>query len=157
SPSSIHRKPAAVPAFAPSPSSSIHNYANRIATPTSANNAPISPVSSASSQALPSIPIGPPSVAPAIPQSSSTRMPLSKAQIDAALKRCLELQNTATSLHEKRPFAALLLGPDNATVLLTHFSISHVQHAETELARLASIHFSQKYLESCTLVSTWEP
>ena len=73
------------------------------------------------------------------------------------MKACLDLQNTATTLHEKRPFAAVLLGPDNTTVLLTHYSISHVQHAETELARLATIHFSQKYLASCTLVSTWEP
>jgi tRNA(Arg) A34 adenosine deaminase TadA len=73
------------------------------------------------------------------------------------MKKCLELQNIATKLHEKRPFAALLLAPDNTTVLLTHYSISHVQHAETELARLASIHFSQKYLAGCTLVSTWEP
>jgi tRNA(Arg) A34 adenosine deaminase TadA len=84
-------------------------------------------------------------------------MPLTKEQIDTAMGACLDLQKTATTLHDKRPFAALLLGPDNSTILLTHYSISHVQHAETELARLASIHFSQKYLASCTLVSTWEP
>jgi len=83
--------------------------------------------------------------------------PLTQAQIDAALGKCLDLQNTGVSLHSKRPFAALLLGPDNSTVLLTHLSISHVQHAEAELARLASIHYSQPYLWSCTLVSTWEP
>jgi len=82
---------------------------------------------------------------------------LTKDQIDAAMNQCLALQINASTLHEKRPFAAFLLGPDKSTVLLTHFSISHVQHAETELARLASIHFSQKYLATCTLVSTWEP
>lgn len=85
------------------------------------------------------------------------RKPPSEAQINAALKSCLDQQIAATTYHEKRPFAALLLGPDNTTVLLTHYSISHVQHAEAELARLASIHFSQKYLAACTLVSTWEP
>jgi tRNA(Arg) A34 adenosine deaminase TadA len=82
---------------------------------------------------------------------------MTRDQIDAALKACLELQKTAATQHEKKPFAALLLGPDNTTILLTHFSISHVQHAESELARLAAVHFSQKYLAKCTLVSTWEP
>ena len=92
-----------------------------------------------------------------VSKSQPSRTPLTKAQISTAMKACLDLQKTATSLHEKRPFAALLLGPDNTTVLLTHFSISHVQHAEAELARLASVHFSQPYLAACTLVSTWEP
>ena len=96
-------------------------------------------------------------VSTSISSGEPTRAPLSKPQIDAAVSTCLALQNTATSLHDKRPFAALLLGPDNATILLTHYSISHVQHAETELARLATIHFSQKYLAACTMVSTWEP
>ena len=85
------------------------------------------------------------------------RLPLSTTQIDAALQMCLSLQISGANLHDKRPFAALLLGPDNTTVLLTHLSISHVQHAETELARLASVHYSQSYLWACTLVSTWEP
>lgn len=92
-----------------------------------------------------------------VPTREPVRTPLTKNQIDSAMETCLQLQKNATTLHDKRPFAALLLGPDNVTVLLTHFSISHVQHAETELARLASIHFSQKYLAACTLVSTWEP
>ncbi|PGH02679.1 hypothetical protein AJ79_07558 [Helicocarpus griseus UAMH5409] len=60
-------------------------------------------------------------------------------------------------MHNKRPFAALLLAPDNTTVLLTHLSISHVRHAETQLARLAAEHYSESYLWRCTLVSTWEP
>lgn len=90
-------------------------------------------------------------------RTAPKRTPLTGSQIDAALRLCLELQTTATSLHQKRPFGAILLGPDNTTVLLSHFSISHVQHAETELARLSSLHFSQDYLAACTLVSTWEP
>lgn len=77
--------------------------------------------------------------------------------IDAALKACLRIQNDAVTHHSKRPFAALLLAPDNQTVLLTHNSISHYQHAESELARLAATQYAQKYLEKCTLVSTWEP
>ncbi|KIX01914.1 uncharacterized protein Z518_07853 [Rhinocladiella mackenziei CBS 650.93] len=158
SPSSIHRKPAAVPipTIVPSTSSSTHTNVIRNATPSSTSNAPFTPTSSIHSPSNQSAPAAP-STAPARPNSPLTRTPLTKAQIDAAMKDCLDLQITATSFHEKRPFAALLLAPDNTTILLTHVSISHVQHAETELARLASIHFSQKYLVACTLVSTWEP
>ena len=103
----------------------------------------------------------PPSFTPT-PSSSSYSLPaintpLTSAQIDAALQKCLDLQTAGVTLHSKRPFAALLLGPDKTTVLLSHLSISHVQHAEAELARLASIHYSQPYLWDCTLISTWEP
>ncbi|KIW25171.1 uncharacterized protein PV07_10832 [Cladophialophora immunda] len=155
----IHRKPP--PGSAPSTalsSSSIHTTLTGNAPLTLTTNPPFSPASSTSSPANLSGPKIPPTSGLNIPRTyEPTRTSLTKEQIDAALKACLDLQNNATALHEKRPFAALLLGPDNTTVLLTHFSISHVQHAETELARLATIHFSQKYLASCTLVSTWEP
>lgn len=66
-------------------------------------------------------------------------------------------QTQAVTEHGKRPFAALLLAPDNTSILASHNSISHYQHAESELARLAATQFSGKYLEKCTLVSTWEP
>ena len=79
-------------------------------------------------------------------------------QIHAALTVALfDVQENAVSNHSKRPFAAILLAPDNTTVLLTHFSIDHVNHAESCLARLAALHYSQAYLWTCTLVSTWEP
>ncbi|EXJ96005.1 hypothetical protein A1O1_01131 [Capronia coronata CBS 617.96] len=152
SPGSIHRKPANAPSpsVAPSGSSSFHASVTQN-TPPNSSKAPFTPASSTNSPARTTAPITLP------PYSHPARTPLTKTHIDAALKVCLELQKTATSLHEKRPFAALLLAPDNTTILLTHYSISHVQHAETELARLAAIHFSQKYLAACTLVSTWEP
>ena len=82
---------------------------------------------------------------------------LSNGQVDQALKRCLELQHEASNKHHKFPFAALLLGPDNDTILLTHFGLGSVQHAECELARSAAAQFSEDYLWNCTLVSTWEP
>lgn len=66
------------------------------------------------------------------------------------------VQRRATSMG-KRPFVAILVAPDNTTVLLTHQSIDHVNHAESSLARLASSHYSQSYLWTCTLYSTWEP
>ncbi|KAK5023444.1 hypothetical protein LTS07_009319 [Exophiala sideris] len=152
SPSSIQRKPAAAPnSIAPPPTSpSAHSATTHHATPSTSSNAPRTPVSS-----INSFPPSKPSTRP-VSTPAATLKPLTKAQIDAAMSTCLDVQNTATTYHEKRPFAALLLGPDNMTVLLTHFSISHVQHAETELARLASIHFSQEYLATCTLVSTEE-
>lgn len=57
----------------------------------------------------------------------------------------------------KRPFAGVLVAPDNETVLLSHQSIDHVNHAESSLARLAASHYTQEYLWQCTLYSTWEP
>lgn len=69
----------------------------------------------------------------------------------------LALQATARAEHAKRPFAAILVAPDHATVLLSHQSVSHVDHAESSLARLASLHYAQAYLWQCTLYSTWEP
>ncbi|KAK2811748.1 hypothetical protein FQN50_001786 [Emmonsiellopsis sp. PD_5] len=85
------------------------------------------------------------------------RTPLTPAQLTTAISACLTLQESGRTTHSKRPFAALLLGPDNSTILLTHLSISHIRHAESELARLASDHYSEPYLWRCTLVSTWEP
>ena len=84
------------------------------------------------------------------------RITPTKAQIDAAINKCLEIQRRAVTFG-KRPFAALLLGPDNETVLLMHQSIDQVNHAESSLARLAYSHYSKEYLWTCTLVSTWEP
>ncbi|ETI27556.1 hypothetical protein G647_00005 [Cladophialophora carrionii CBS 160.54] len=158
SPGSIHRKPppASAPSITPS-GSSIRSSVTRNDTPTSTVPVPFTPASSTSSPARPAASTPLPSVVSSAAHQDSARTPLTKEQIDAAVRICLDLQNTATSLHDKRPFAALLLGSDNSTILLSHYSISHVQHAETELARLAAIHFSQKYLASCTLVSTWEP
>ena len=83
--------------------------------------------------------------------------PLTPAQLDHHLEYTLNLQNKALQLHNKRPFAAILVAPDNEEVLLTHLSIDHVNHAESCLARLAALQYSQSYLWQCTLISTWEP
>jgi tRNA(Arg) A34 adenosine deaminase TadA len=85
------------------------------------------------------------------------RTPLTPAQIDAALDTCLKLQASATDTHEKFPCASLILGPDNETVLLTHFGLGSVRHAETEVVRLAAAQYTESYLSACTLVTTWEP
>ncbi|EME85477.1 uncharacterized protein MYCFIDRAFT_40870 [Pseudocercospora fijiensis CIRAD86] len=77
-------------------------------------------------------------------------------QIRAGIEACLVVQRRALTMG-KRPFSAALVGPDNETVLLSHQSIDHVHHAESSLARLASTHYKQEYLWTCTLYSTWEP
>ena len=80
----------------------------------------------------------------------------SNAQIHQCMEAALVVQRRAQSMG-KRPFAAVLVGPDNETVLLTHQSVDHVNHAESSLARLAACHYPQDYLWKCTLYSTWEP
>ncbi|RDW68731.1 nucleoside deaminase [Aspergillus mulundensis] len=88
---------------------------------------------------------------------NKTLLPLTPAQLNTASQKCLALQTTGRTTHSKRPFAALLLAPDNETVLLTSLSLSHVRHAECELARNAADNYAFDYLASCTIVSTWEP
>ncbi|RMZ86892.1 hypothetical protein DV736_g5881, partial [Chaetothyriales sp. CBS 134916] len=80
-----------------------------------------------------------------------------RKSIEDALQVALTFQTEAANIHSKLPSAAILLSPDKSTVLLSHFSISHVRHAESELVRLAVDHFSTSYLSNCILVSTWEP
>ncbi|KAJ5762193.1 uncharacterized protein N7511_005575 [Penicillium nucicola] len=83
--------------------------------------------------------------------------PLTTPQLEKAATKALSLQTTAQTTHHKRPFTALLLAPDNETVLATSNSLSHVRHAECELARNAADNYDWTYLARCTLVSTWEP
>lgn len=82
-------------------------------------------------------------------------MPTSE-ELAGGIGAALAVQRRALC-HSKRPFAAALVGPDNVTVLLTHQSLDHVNHAESSIARLAATHFDQPYLWTCTLYSTWEP
>jgi tRNA(Arg) A34 adenosine deaminase TadA len=82
---------------------------------------------------------------------------LTAEQLASGAAQCLALQQSGQEIHSKRPFAALLLGPDNETVLMTSLSLSHVRHAECELARNAADNYSWDYLAKCTMISTWEP
>ncbi|KAL2802515.1 cytidine deaminase-like protein [Aspergillus granulosus] len=83
--------------------------------------------------------------------------PLTPDQLSSASAKCLALQTSGRETHSKRPFAALLLAPDNSTVLMSSLSLSHVRHAECELARNAADNYDWNYLATCTMVSTWEP
>ena len=55
------------------------------------------------------------------------------------------------------PFSAILVAPDNETVLLTQGNIDTVNHAESALIRTAVTNFSADYLWNCTLYTTVEP
>lgn len=55
------------------------------------------------------------------------------------------------------PFGAILVGPDQETVLLEQCNIDTVNHAESTLARVAATNFTPEYLWGCTLYTTVEP
>jgi tRNA(Arg) A34 adenosine deaminase TadA len=55
------------------------------------------------------------------------------------------------------PFGALLIGPDDESVLLDQGNVDSVNHAEAVLAREAARRFDAATLWRCTLVTTVEP
>ena len=55
------------------------------------------------------------------------------------------------------PFGAILVGPDNKTVLMEQGNIDAVNHAESTLARLAAAKYDSQFLWGCTLYTTAEP
>lgn len=55
------------------------------------------------------------------------------------------------------PFGAILIGPDQSTVLLEQGNISAVEHAESVLARAAAERYAPEVLWQSTLVTTVEP
>lgn len=55
------------------------------------------------------------------------------------------------------PFGAILVAPDDETVLLTQGNVDTVNHAESVLIRTAVTNFSADYLWNCTLYTTVEP
>jgi tRNA(Arg) A34 adenosine deaminase TadA len=55
------------------------------------------------------------------------------------------------------PFGALLVGPDNETVLLEQGNVDSVNHAEAVLARTAASTHAAEDLWRCTLYTTVEP
>ena len=55
------------------------------------------------------------------------------------------------------PFGAILVAPDQDTVLVRQGNVNTVQHAEAELARRAYLEYDPDYLWECSLVTTFEP
>jgi tRNA(Arg) A34 adenosine deaminase TadA len=75
-----------------------------------------------------------------------------RAHLHAANEVALEAQALG-----KHPFGAVLIGPDNESVLLRQGNIDTVNHAESTLARQAASAYPPEYLARCTLVTTFEP
>ena len=61
-----------------------------------------------------------------------------------------------TASHGHHPFGAILVGPDDE-ILMRQGNINTVRHAETELARRAADAYPEKFLWTCTMVTTGEP
>ncbi|MCG9890661.1 MAG: nucleoside deaminase [Thermosynechococcaceae cyanobacterium MS004] len=55
------------------------------------------------------------------------------------------------------PFGAILVAPDQDTVLLEQGNVDSVNHAEAVLARAACTQFTRDLLWNCTIYSTVEP
>ncbi|MGA1371948.1 MAG: nucleoside deaminase [Pseudomonadales bacterium] len=77
-------------------------------------------------------------------------------QILRHLNRCNEVAMRAMALGN-HPFGAVLVGPDQETVLLEQGNINTVNHAESTLARNAATNFTPEYLWGCTLYTSVEP
>jgi tRNA(Arg) A34 adenosine deaminase TadA len=77
-------------------------------------------------------------------------------QIHCHLRRANEVAQRAASMG-RHPFGALLVGPDDETVLAEQGNINTVNHAESTLARHAADTWPGEYLARCTLVTTFEP
>lgn len=80
----------------------------------------------------------------------------SKEQILRHLRRSNAVAHRAIALGH-HPFGALLVAPDNETVLLEQCNIDTVNHAESTLARIAATNYTAEYLWQCTLYTAVEP
>jgi len=72
------------------------------------------------------------------------------------LHRSNEVARRAIALGH-HPFGAVLVGPDNETVLLEQCNIDTVNHAESTLARVAATNYTPAFLWGCTLYTAVEP
>jgi tRNA(Arg) A34 adenosine deaminase TadA len=81
---------------------------------------------------------------------------MTRAQMIAALRRADAVARRAMAMG-RHPFGAVLVAPDGETVLAEQGNIDTVHHAESTLARTASLNHPAEYLWRCTLVTTFEP
>jgi tRNA(Arg) A34 adenosine deaminase TadA len=59
--------------------------------------------------------------------------------------------------HGHHPFGAILVGPDDETVLIEQGNVSTVEHADTVLLQRAARDYSADYLWDCTIFTSVEP
>lgn len=79
-----------------------------------------------------------------------------REQVLRHLQRASAVAERATLLGH-HPFGAILVGPDQETVLMEQGNVDTVNHAEAVLARVAAMNFRPEYLWGCTLYTTVEP
>ncbi len=72
------------------------------------------------------------------------------------LRQANEIAIRAQSLGH-HPFGAILVAPDDETVLFAQGNVDVVNHAESTLIRTAVTNYSADYLWNCTLYTTVEP
>jgi tRNA(Arg) A34 adenosine deaminase TadA len=60
-------------------------------------------------------------------------------------------------IHGHHPFGAILVAPDEETVLIEQGNVSTVEHADTVLAQRAARDYSPNYLWDCTIYTSVEP
>ncbi|MBP6902433.1 MAG: nucleoside deaminase [Burkholderiaceae bacterium] len=77
-------------------------------------------------------------------------------QILRHLRRANAVAQRAIALGH-HPFGAILVGPDQESVLLEQCNIDAVNHAESTLARVAASNYTPEFLWGCTLYTTAEP
>ena len=77
-------------------------------------------------------------------------------QIQRNLRRAQAVAERATQMGH-HPFGAVLVGPDQETVLMEQCNIDTVNHAESTLARMAATNYTPDFLWSCTLYTNVEP
>ncbi|MGY4830640.1 nucleoside deaminase [Sphaerotilaceae bacterium SBD11-9] len=83
-------------------------------------------------------------------------LPPTPEQVVRHLRRSNQVAQRAVALGH-HPFGAILVGPDQETVLLEQCNIDTVNHAESTLARVAATNFTPEYLWGCTLYTSVEP
>jgi hypothetical protein len=88
--------------------------------------------------------------APAYPPQGLTP---TREQIVCHLRHSSAIAERAT-LMGHHPFGAILVGPDQETVLMEQGNVDTVNHAESVLARVAALNFTSQYLWSCTLYTS---
>ena len=90
------------------------------------------------------------------PESTPLNQEPTREQLLRHLRRAQAVALRAVDLGH-HPFGAILVGPDQETVLLEQGNVSAVNHAESILARTADRNFTPDYLWGCTLYTTVEP
>ena len=89
--------------------------------------------------------------------------PSMTGNLDPSLEQMIHHLRQANAVAQKavesgnHPFGAILVAPDQETVLLEQGNIDTVNHAEATLARAAYQRFTPDYLWNCTLYTTVEP